>query len=241
IIASDWAPAELRQYTEAGGHVLLASSRPPDFSIAPVVKTWTDIKGYVRVRAPSMFPSLEETELLMISGPFTEIAQSNPAILTLVPPSKIGPPELVHIDQKDTVTPGLVFKQIGAGTVAWIPWNLGALYYRLSLPAHAGLFRDVLDRLCPHRQLTTNAHPLVEITSMEQNGRHLLHLLNLSGHSQTGYFKPVEMRDIHIEVAGKFQKARTVRNPIIISTRVRSGSTAFDIPRLDDYELVVLE
>ena len=79
------------------------------------------------------------------------------------------------------------------------------MYYRHSLPAHAGLFRDVVDRLNPRRQLRTDAHPLVEMTLMRQGGRTLLHLINLSGHSQTGYFPPVPMRDIHIEVAGEFQ------------------------------------
>ena len=58
----------------------------------------------------------------------------------------IGPPEFVHIDMKDTDTPAIATERIGKGTVVWIPWNLGGLYYRLSLPAHAGLFRDVFDR-----------------------------------------------------------------------------------------------
>ena len=53
--------------------------------------------------------------------------------------------------------------------------------------------------------MITNAHPLVEITLMEQDGRKLVHLINVSGHSQTGYFTPVPMRDITLEVAGDFQ------------------------------------
>ena len=28
--------------------------------------------------------------------------------------------------------------------MAWLPWGLGALYYRHSLPAHAALFHDVV-------------------------------------------------------------------------------------------------
>ena len=59
----------------------------------------------------------------------------------------IGPPEFVHIDMKDTDTPAIAEVRAGKGTVDWIPWNLGALYYRHSLPAHAGLFRDLVDRL----------------------------------------------------------------------------------------------
>lgn len=58
------------------------------------------------------------------------------------------------------------------------------MYYHLSLPVHA-----VLDRsLQPRRQIETSTHPLFEMLLMEQQEkrRTLLHLINLSGHSQTG-------------------------------------------------------
>ena len=102
---------------------------------------------------------------------------------------------------------------LGKGTVAWLPWELGALYYRHSLPAHAGLFRDVVAGLYPQRQLKTNAHPLVEMTLMQQAGRTQLHLINLSGHSQTAYFPPVPMREIRVELRGTFHSARALRAP----------------------------
>jgi hypothetical protein len=129
----------------------------------------------------------------------------------------------------------------GKGTVAWIPWDLGALYYRESLPAHAGIFRDVLDRLIPEQQLETDAHPLVEITWMKQDGRQLLHLINLSGHSQTGYFAPVSMSNIHIRLAGTFSSAQTLRLPGTIKVNTNAGFSEFTIPQLRDYELVVVQ
>ena len=71
---------------------------------------------------------------------------------------------------KDTDTPALAAVRAGKGIMEWLPWNLGALYYRHSLPAHAGLFRDLVDRLAPRRQIRTDAHPLVEMTLMRQGG-----------------------------------------------------------------------
>jgi hypothetical protein len=240
VIAADWAPPELRKYVEEGGKLLLASAHPPEFEVATVLRTESDVKGYIRVRDHAAFPSLKDTDLLMLNGPFTEVAADGPAALTLVPPSLIGPPELVHVDMKDTDTPAIVTRQLGKGTVTWIPWNLGGMYYLHSLPAHADLFRDVMDRLNPRRQLRTNAHPLVEISVMRQGGRTLLHLINLSGHSQTGYFPPVPMKDIHIEVAGRFMAAATVRKPASLAVKTAGGYTAFTVPQLSDYELVVL-
>ena len=57
----------------------------------------------------------------------------------------------------------------------------------------------------------SRSHPLVELTVMRQpaKSRTLVHLVNLSGHSQTGYFPPIEMRDIRIELEGTFRLARS--------------------------------
>lgn len=241
VVTADWAPAELKPYLESGGKVLLASAHPPEFEVAPIVRTESDVKGYIRIRDRAALPSLKDTDLLMLNGPFTELRSSGPAALTLIPPSMIGPPEFVHIDMKDTDTPAIVTRPVGKGTITWIPWNAGALYYHQSLPAHAGLLRDVMDGLNPHRQLRTNAHPLVEITLMRQGGRTLLHLVNLSGHSQTGYFPPVPMRDIQIEVAGEFKTAKAVRRPGSLAVKNVKGYAGFTLPQLLDYELVVLE
>jgi hypothetical protein len=177
----------------------------------------------------------------MLDGPFTIVRAAGPHALTLVPPSMIGPPEFVHIDIKDTDTPAIAIEAVGKGTVAWIPWNLGGLYYRHSLPAHAGLFRDVFDRLQPRRQIQTDAHPLVEMSLMRQGARTLLHLINLSGHSETGYFAPVTMDAIHIRVDGSFRSAKTVRSPGVLAVGAAQGYSEFTVPRLSDYELIVLE
>jgi hypothetical protein len=205
-----------------------------------VTSTVNDMKGYIRVRDHAAFPSLKDTDLLLLNGPFTETAGGALAPLTLIPPSMIGPPEFIHVDMKDTTTPAIATRRIGKGTAVWLPWNLGALYYRLSLPAHAGLFRDLVRTLNPHPQLRTNAHPLVEMTLMHQNGRTLLHMVNLSGHSQTGYFPPVPMSGIEVAVAGTFQAARSVRTSGPLPVRIKDGYTNFTLPRLNDYELVVL-
>src|SRR5215831_13166455 len=175
----------------------------------------------------------------MLNGTFTELRDNGPALLTFVPPSMFGPPEFIHIDMKDTDTTAIVFRQLGKGSVAWIPWNLGGMYYRHSLPAHAGLLRDALDRINPQRQVRTNAHPLVEMTLMRQGRRTLLHLINMSGHSQTGYFAPIPISGIQAQVAGVFKTAKTLRAPGSLAIKVNGGYSEFMIPQLSDYEVVV--
>ncbi|MBL8175422.1 MAG: hypothetical protein JNK48_12180 [Bryobacterales bacterium] len=241
VIATDWAPAQLQAFVEKGGNVLVLSAAPPDFDIAPVIATAKELRGYVRIRDKAAFPSLPDADLALLNGPFTEVKAPGPHALTLIPPSMFGPPEFIHIDMKDTDTPAIVSRNIGKGAVTWLPWNLATLYYRHSLPAHAGLFRDLVNRLHPQRQLRTNAHPLIEIALMKQGSRTIIHLINLSGHSQTAYFPPLPASAIDIELTGSFRTAKSLRSPQSLPLRANRQTTALTLPVLHDYELIVLE
>ncbi|MEP7365549.1 MAG: hypothetical protein ABI972_20025 [Acidobacteriota bacterium] len=242
VVATNWAPPELKQYAEAGGKVLILDATPPEFDVAPVVRTTPDLRGYIRIRDRAKFEALRNTDLLMLTGPFTEVTATEPAQLTLIPPSMFGPPEFVHIDMHDTDTPAIVRREIGKGTVIWLPWNLAAIYYRLSLPSHAGLFRDLVRFLHPRRQIETSAHPLVEMSFMEQKekGRSLLHLINLSGTSQTGYFQPVPMDAFRVNLSGRFTRARAIRSGKVVPLTRVSDTVEFTVPPFNDYELIVL-
>ena len=241
MVAADWAPAGLKQYVEGGGNVLLASAQQPEFEVAPVVRTVSDREGLHPGSRSRAFPSLKDTDLLMLNGPFTEVKADGPRSLTLIPPSMIGPPEFVHVDMKDTDTPAIVTRQMGKGTVTWVPWNLGGMYYRHSLPAHAGLFRDLVAGLQPRPSAADQCAPSGGDDAHAPGRRTLLHLINLSGHSQTGYFPPVPMRG---HPCGDRRRVRDrQRGPHTGSLAVKTvrGYAGFTLPQLLDYELVVLE
>lgn len=240
VIASGEVPKELERFVESGGNLIVASSAAPPFEMGKVVKLWKDPDGaYFRIRDKSLFPSLKNTDVTFLYGDYLEVQATGP--LTFIPPSMYGPPELVHVDWKDTDAPGLILKPVGKGTVAWFPWNLGALYYLHSSEAHAGLMRDLIDHLLPHgRQLKTNAHPLVEITLMNQGDRNFVHLVNISGHSQTAYFSAVPMSNIAVQVKGAFRSARAIRAGKDLPVTRAGDYAAFTVPSLLDYELVEL-
>jgi hypothetical protein len=240
VLASGDAPAGLQPYVRNGGNLIVAGPVAPPFEMGSVVKLWKEPDGaYFRVRDKSMFPSLKSTDVIFFYGDYLEVEGQGP--LTLIPPSLYGPPELVKVGWKDTASPGLVLKSYGSGKVAWLPWNLGSLYYRHSSEAHAGLIRDLIDRLLPKgRQIKTNAHPLVEITLMRQKDRTLMHFINISGHSQTAYFKAVPMADITVAVRGAFQSARAVRSDRTLAMAGEGEYTRFSLPLLSEYELVEL-
>ena len=239
VVLAGPAPRELEPWVRGGGRLLAASSGAAPFEIAATGRRWERARGYFRVRDHGPFPSLRDTRLVMLDGAFTESEGASP--LTFVPPSMFGPPEKVHVDMKDTAIPGLVLKDHGRGKVAWLPWDLGRLYYRHSQASHAGLMHDLIDLLLPAgRQVRTDAHPLVEIALMRRRDTHLLHFINLSGHSQTGYFDPVPMSGIRVAVAGDFRSARAVRGGQDLAVTHKDGASEFTLPALATYELVEL-
>ena len=241
VIATGDVPKQLEQYVRNGGNLIVASSVAPPFDMGKVVKLWKDPDGaYFRIRDHAMFPSLKSTGVIFMYGDYLEVQAKGP--VTFIPPSMYGPPELVHVDWKDTDAPGLILKDFGKGKVAWLPWNIGELYYKHSSEAHAGLMRDLIDRMLPHgRQLKTNAHPLVDITLMQQGDRHLLHLVNISGHSQTAYFKAIPMSDVKIEIKGAFRSARAIMAGKDLPVSSDGQYARFTVPTLAEYELVELQ
>lgn len=240
VVTAGRAPEALGQWVEAGGRLLAASVEPPEFAAVQVHERLADVKGYIRIRRRENLPSLALTDLLLLNGGFSVAGGTAAPELTLIPPSMFGPPEYIHADLRETTTPALHW--FNDGRAAWLPWDLGEHYYRLSLPAHAGLFNDLLDRLLPSgRQLTTNAHPLVEFSLLEQAGRHLLHLVNVSGHSQTGYFAAHEQRDIDVALRLPARRAHALHFGRNLAVRREAGMTRFRLPRLAGHELIVLD
>jgi hypothetical protein len=227
---------------QGGGRLIIASSSAPEFEVAQAVKLWKDPDGaYFRIRDKGMFPSLRQTDVIFMRGDYLQLQAEGDSPITFIPPSMYGPPEFVHVDWKDTSDPGLVMKSIGQGKVAWLPWDVGGNYYRQSSEAHSRLLSDLIDTMLPAgRQLKSNAHPLVEITFMRQKDRHLVQLINLSGHSDTAYFDPVRMTNIEISVKGTFHSARAVRSGQSITVANNSGYAQFTLPILEEYELVDL-
>jgi hypothetical protein len=244
VIVPGRPPRELERYVRTGGRLVVGGTTPPDMPIGRVIGRRTATQGYWRIHDHALLPSLRETNLLFMDGEYVELAPGDRPLLTLVPTAMFGPPEKVWSDKVETTIPGLVVARYEKGHVAYIPWDVGGLYYRHSSQGHAGLMADVIDRLLPGgRQLKTNAHPLVEITVMDQPARRrtLVHLVNATGHSGTAYFPSVELRDIRIELARDFRRATAASSNISLPVTSDGSYRAFTLPTLKAYEVVVIE
>jgi Hypothetical glycosyl hydrolase 6 len=244
VVAPGRPPRELEAFVRDGGRLLVAGTTAPDLPIGRIVGRKPRTQGYWRVHDHALLPSLSDTNLLFFDSEYVELEPAGKSALTLIPPSMFGPPEKVWADKVETTTPGLVLVEHGKGRAAYIPWDVGGLYYRHSSQGHAGLIADLIDRLLPQgRQVKTDAHPLVEMTLMEQPSRRrmLVHLVNATGHSDTAYFPPVEIRDIRIQVAGNFHRAAAVALNRALTVTEDGRYRSFTLPSLKAYEVVVIE
>jgi hypothetical protein len=243
VIAPGSPPAELGRYVQEGGRLLVAGTAPPPFPVGAIAGR-RSTQGYWRVHDRAQLPSLRHTGLIFVDGEYLEVAPLQRPILTLIPTAMFGPPEKVWSDKIETDVPGLVFTDHGKGQAAYLPWDVGALYYRHSSEAHRGVLADVIDRLLAGgRRLRTNAHPLVEMTLMDQpaRGRTLIHLVNGTGHHDTAYFPPLEIRDIRIDLALDVRRVRAVALDRTLPVTANGRFRSFTVPRLEAYEVVVLE
>ena len=244
VVVPGAMPDALDAYVRGGGRVLIAGTTAPTaLPIGRVVGT-AKTQGYWRIHDRAALPRLASTDLLFVDGDYVELAPIADPVLTLIPTAMFGPPEKVWSDKTETTVPGLVVVPHGNGRAAYVPWDVGGLYYRHSSPAHAALLADVIDRLLPNgRQLRTSAHPLVELTLMAQpaRGRTLVHLINGSGHHDTAYFSPIPMRDITVELPGRVKRVRAVALGRDLPLTGRDGWTAVTLPSLENYEVLTIE
>ena len=243
VIVPGAAPKELGGYVQEGGRVLVAGTAAPPFPVGAIAGR-RSTQGYWRIHDRREFPSLKDTDLIFVDGEYLEIAPLQQPILTLIPTAMFGPPEKVWSDKVETTVPGIVLAEHGKGRAAYIPWDVGGLYYRHSSETHRGLLGDVIDRLLPAgRQLRTNAHPLVEMTIIDQpaRGRTLIHLVNGTGHHDTAYFPPLEIRDIRIDLPRDVRRAHAVALDRDLPISSNGPLRSFTVPRLQAYEVIVVE
>ena len=75
---------------------------------------------------------------------------------------------------------------------------------------------------------------------MRQNNRRLMHFINLSGHADTAYFRPIPMRNIQVSVKGEVRSGHALRSGQTIAITQNDGYAEFTLPLLEEYELLDL-
>jgi hypothetical protein len=116
-----------------------------------------------------------------------------------------------------------------------------AARYRRPLPASDGdlVYRAFLAESA--REVAARIGDEITVMSLPERDRTLVHLVNASGHADTAYFDAIEMRDVSIDLALDFTRARAAVSAETLAVTRSGGRGRFTPPRLEAYEVVVLE
>ncbi|MEM6910693.1 MAG: beta-galactosidase [Verrucomicrobiota bacterium] len=251
VISSSMRGGGLRRSAETLNHLLIGTKAPPQFD-GQTGKLWSledTFAAYWRVSDPEFFPQLGEvTELLGIESEYLEVTEPGTfqAHLPMVPPAYHSTTEITHLNRQDGTQPGLLLQTNDQGKkTIWLPWEPGTIYHLRGNDSLRLLFDDLFHHLLDGQpQIKTEAHPLVEMSFMEQadHGRDLVHLVNLTNQLHGAGGQLLEMDAFEMQVRGSYARAYLASDPsqeLPLSTT--EGYTAFTVPSLGQYNIVVLE
>jgi hypothetical protein len=199
--------------------------------------------AYLRITDRADIPGFDLSQLVMIDGEFlyVDAGQAATTSMTLIPPSRYGPPEKTYWDV-ETTHPGLVKLSHGKGRVAYFPWQVDALFQRHSLPEHSRLLAAAVERVSEGgRQVIGRIPPQVEVVVAEQPARRrtLVHLINYSGCQDRSFHEPIELRDLLIRLTDR--KIGTARSTVLQRPLDVAHDGAVALPSLGWTDVIVCE
>jgi hypothetical protein len=193
----------------------------------------------------------EETDILPFGGELEplRVDSGRAVLLTFVPAFPIYPPETAWMREPKTDVPGLVLGTAGSGArVAFLAADLDRRFARDNLPDHGDLLGNLVRWVASDDvPLAVEGSGLIDCHLYRQTGRLILHLVNLT--SAATWRQPVhELIPVGpLKVGAKLpQDVRGKRVRLLVrgnsgAIGVRQGWARFDVERIVDHEVVVIE
>ena len=248
----------LDTYVERGGTLVVSGfagfrdewyeprSEPPlaCLGIERIREIWSDVRGgYFKFDDSAGSSRLEEAGLLYLDGPYLDAEYSSDVRRhhRLIPPGPFGPPDRVTLEEP-TGEPALTTREFGDGRAVFLPWRCGALVERDGHPNTSEFLADVLEHHAGLEPLGGNLSPMVEVTLFERDdGAHLLHLVNVSGHFGVREVAPVPMRDAAVVLPFEGEPASVTA---LVGERctwsAADGRLTIRLPQLGLFEALVI-
>ena len=141
--------------------------------------------------------------------------------------------------------PAVVLHRAGKGRAVYVAGDLGNSIQGFHMSEHLALVGNLVRELAPAPVRLENAPGSVEVVlrSQENGRRRLVHLLNFTGEMTRPIQRIVPLTNIAVELEG-VAPARSVRALVANRTldfRRRGGRIQVSLPRLDEYEVLVVE
>jgi len=195
-----------------------------------------------------IFAGLEKTSIISFGGRLQRITADKGAVLmTYVEPFPFYPPEFAWLPSTPTGVPGLVARTTNGGArIAYLAGDLDRSAGREARPDHLRLIADLVRwQIGEDPVLSVSGAGHVDCNLYEQDGRLVLHLVNVSSASSIpgtlDELVPVGPFEIVLKhsVLGSSTTAWALVSEVDISVDAGDGVASFILPRIEDHEIVV--
>ena len=192
----------------------------------------------------------EATDTLPFGGllvPSFRVDADRKVLCTFIPPFPSLPTDAAWMRTERTDIPGLIVGSYGKGKVAYMPADLDTRYGADPTPDHGRLLGNLARWVAGESiPLKVEGTGTIGIYLYRQNSRLILHVVNETGadnqRTPIDVYYPVGPFTVNLALPSGL-RARSVR--LLVSERAlqfRTGpNLAFDIPRVTDHEVVVIE
>lgn len=256
---SDAVAKRLRRYVEGGGRVFATFEtslydetgvRRPEFALADVF----GVKGAGRIAGPRRWDFIQPVARDPLLDGLSRELMPSPAYY--LPLETAGARPLLRFTKplagrydgipEPSADPALLVRDFGQGKAAYFAGDLGASIHNFHVAEHVALLEHIARQWAPPPVTLSSAPSSVELVLRSQEGgrRWLLHLVNFTGEMTRPIRKIVTLRDVAVtlapEAAPKSVRALASGATLALK-RGPAGQAEFVIPKLDEYEVVVIE
>lgn len=199
--------------------------------------------SYFKIDIKDQFKRLCNTNLIYMDDSYI-YADYNDEVeryLKLIPPHMFGPPERCYYTVV-TDYPAFTINKFGKGKGVYIPWCPGSLFYRQGHTNTTDFVADLLENILGIIPVTGNLSPMIEVTLFKQKdqGAHLLHLVNGTGHFGVTFFEPVPMSGltVGIQYKGVPLSVKSLVTGEEYRFKNNNGELIIEIPKLEMFDAV---
>jgi hypothetical protein len=215
---------------------------------------WSNYKAHNYFRLPAerhpVLNGFEHTDILSFGGQVcrVEADSSVETVATYIPSFPIYPPEFSWMRQTHTDIPVvLAGEHASGGRIVYLAGDVDRCYGRSHLPDLGDLLANAVRWAAADKvPLRVEGPGYLDCKLYRQNGRLILHLINLSGCNQNpGYveeFLPVGPITVSVKEDGfTLTKASTRVNRADLKIQSANGWTTISVPSLESHELILIE
>lgn len=159
--------------------------------------------------------------------------------LRIIGPFANNAPEFTTVEGHGR-EPGLIERQFGKGFALWLPWRIGALYHRYSMPEYRLILGTLIDARIGDPPVRTTASSAVETILYDHPDGMVLHLLNGTASQTKGLIELTPLAGFEVSVETDADTALSLHEDTELPVTRVGKTMVLRITRLDHFAAIAL-